>query len=858
MIPLRLFLSGFLSYRDPVEIDFAAFDLACIAGPNGAGKSSLLDAITWALFGEARRKDDAVINAQSKEANVSLDFSYEGNIYRVIRQKPREKTTLLEFQLREAGDDGVKFRTLSERTLRETQMKIEQVLRLDYETFINASFFLQGKADSFTQQRPGDRKRILGSILGLEQWEAYRQQAAERRKALEAEIVQIDGRLNEILAELAQEQARRENLARLEADLERQGRERQVQEGALESVRKLTAALEARRSLVETLQRQAEAAERNLRATRERLQVRQAERETYAALLARAQEIADGHQRWQDLRRELERWDEVAGRYHEQEGRRAAPRQEIENARAALEAEQRGLMARRSEMAAQEEERLRLQESMTALDGEVKAAEANLERREQLELELEAQRHAQNEAKVENKTLRMQMEDIKERMDKLQTVEGAICPTCGQPLDADSRAARLRELEAQGTELGARFRENKHLVDASAQTVAALQEQIAHLRSAEAELRRLNASHAKQSGRLDLLTAQAAEWQSGGQVRLDEVQHSLQNESYALDARRRLQAIDAELQATGYDTAAHDAARAAELASRRFEAELQALERARAALAPLGREISGLEEQAGQQAAEAQRQSAECRQAAEALAQEQAQAPDLRQAEFNLLRTQELENRLRLEVGAARQNVLVLEDLKKRRKQYETQRQGLSGQVGQFKQLERAFGKDGVPALLIEQALPEIESRANLILGRLSQGLMTVRFVTQSAFKDKKRDDLKETLDIQISDGAGQREYELYSGGEAFRVNFAVRLALAETLAQRAGARLQTLVIDEGFGSQDAQGRQRLVEAINLVRRDFEKILVITHIDELKDAFPTRIEVEKTDAGSQVRVINFQ
>jgi exonuclease SbcC len=95
----------------------------------------------------------------------------------------------------------------------------------------------------------------------------------------------------------------------------------------------------------------------------------------------------------------------------------------------------------------------------------------------------------------------------------------------------------------------------------------------------------------------------------------------------------------------------------------------------------------------------------------------------------------------------------------------------------------------------------------------------------------------------------------MFSGGEAFRINFAIRLALSEVLAQRAGARLQTLVIDEGFGSQDALGRQRLIEAINLVRQDFAKILVVTHIDELKEAFPTRIEVEKTPHGSIAQVI---
>src|SRR5512145_1753983 len=132
---------------------------------------------------------------------------------------------------------------------------------------------------------------------------------------------------------------------------------------------------------------------------------------------------------------------------------------------------------------------------------------------------------------------------------------------------------------------------------------------------------------------------------------------------------------------------------------------------------------------------------------------------------------------------------------------------------------------------------------------------MTLHHITQASHKDKKRDDLNDNLDIKIRDSMGERDYEIFSGGEAFRVNFALRLALSEVLAQRAGARLQTLVIDEGFGSQDALGRQRLIEAINLVRQDFAKILVITHIDELKDAFPTRIEVEKTPQGSTVRVM---
>ena len=288
---------------------------------------------------------------------------------------------------------------------------------------------------------------------------------------------------------------------------------------------------------------------------------------------------------------------------------------------------------------------------------------------------------------------------------------------------------------------------------------------------------------------------------------------------------------------------------------RSADEESRSLERAKAALEPLQDEISNLKSQLNDLQSDICIQAAEHDQAAASLAAAEAQAPDIQAAQRDLLDTQEKENQLRLEVGAAQQKVLVLGDLKTRLKTLESEREILAQKVGQYKQLERAFGKDGVPALLIESALPQIEIKANEILERLSGGSMSVQFITQREYKDKKRDDLRETLEIQISDSAGVRDYEMFSGGEAFRVNFAIRLALSEILAQRAGARLQTLVIDEGFGSQDSIGRQRLIEAINTVKADFAKILVITHIESLKDAFPTRIEVEKTRRGSAINIV---
>jgi len=94
----------------------------------------------------------------------------------------------------------------------------------------------------------------------------------------------------------------------------------------------------------------------------------------------------------------------------------------------------------------------------------------------------------------------------------------------------------------------------------------------------------------------------------------------------------------------------------------------------------------------------------------------------------------------------------------------------------------------------------------------------------------------------------------MFSGGEAFRINFAIRIALSKLLARRAGAPLRTLIIDEGFGTQDSSGIEKVKEAINSIQDDFDKILVITHINELRDTFPTRIDVIKTGEGSTLEM----
>ena len=129
MIPRRLRLRNFLSYRDGT-VDFSSLHVATLAGRNGDGKSALLDAITWALWGEARgRLEDDRIYLGEQDMRVELDFEVEGDVFRAVRKRTRGRSAgaVDLFQLDANGEP----RALSGGTARETHAEINRRLRMD-------------------------------------------------------------------------------------------------------------------------------------------------------------------------------------------------------------------------------------------------------------------------------------------------------------------------------------------------------------------------------------------------------------------------------------------------------------------------------------------------------------------------------------------------------------------------------------------------------------------------------------------------------------------------------------------------------------------------------------------------------
>ena len=223
---------------------------------------------------------------------MALEFDYENDRYRVQREKPRGKGTLLELQIR-AENGG--WKTLTEAGVRMTEDKIREVLRLDYDTFINASFFLQGKADMFTQQAPARRKEILSTILGLEIWETYKEEAAARRKNAAGEVKNMRAWLDEVLAELDEEAARTEKLRLLSLALEKTSALRVELEdrwnGAQQKAQELR--LESEKLLL--LEKQIDSARARQEAADAGIAARSKEKAAHEELIKRADQIEKAH-----------------------------------------------------------------------------------------------------------------------------------------------------------------------------------------------------------------------------------------------------------------------------------------------------------------------------------------------------------------------------------------------------------------------------------------------------------------------------------------------------------------------------------------------------------------------------------
>ncbi|GAB1693740.1 hypothetical protein KRM28CT15_55430 [Krasilnikovia sp. M28-CT-15] len=218
MRPLRLDLAGFTVFRDPTTVDFTDADYFALVGPTGSGKSTVLDGICFALYGTVPRWGGTrgignALAPSATEARVRLVFESAGARYvatRVVRRDARgnAKTVSAGLQLMPPGfdatrlDTGMSLEDLGEvlaGTPAEMDRAIVDAVGLPYEQFTSCVVLPQGQFADFLHAKPATRQQILVNLLGLHVYEEIQARATARATRSEAQLTTLD----QVLAGLA-------------------------------------------------------------------------------------------------------------------------------------------------------------------------------------------------------------------------------------------------------------------------------------------------------------------------------------------------------------------------------------------------------------------------------------------------------------------------------------------------------------------------------------------------------------------------------------------------------------------------------------------------------------------------------
>lgn len=700
MIPVKLQLHNFLSYREPEPLDFTTFNLAVLSGNNGVGKSSILEAMTWAIWGQTRAgSDDELIHQGTTGGWVEFIFEHEGGLYRIVRKRELKGRgqSLLELQSRQGKSstllDDNHWESITEGTLKTTQDKIINILKIPYEIFVNSSYLRQGHADEFTIKTPAERKEILAEVLGLNYYEKLSIKARERTRTGTEKIKMLVFQIEDLQSQISRKKEIESHFQDIQKEFKK------IADGQ-KKLKTSLAKLDKNRQKYEIINEKL----KNLR-------------ERFVELSKAGQEL--------NLEKE--------NLQNDQEG----IKEQLKNKEAIKE---------------NYEELLRLEKE---------------NEREQVKFKKYV------EINQELKVLEHIKDDLEKNTRRINQISN--CPMCLRPMSKQEATKIVAHLKKE-------FQEKYY----------------PNYRGLTKENQKVN-------------------YQAGVH---QNIQEKIKNLAAIRETYQALGLAENNLNNT----------------KKNLKNVLMNISKLKDEAKRIAKEGTGL------------KKKLPILERVNIFWQEKKQEEE----EINV-QIMQLQNSL----GALEQELVQIDKQEKELRETEKQQSDIQKEIKDFEELSLAFGKKGIQAMIIEQSLVTIEDSANQLLKKITGGRMSLKFITQKAKKAAtEEDDLIETLEIKIADELGKRDYEMYSGGEAFRINFAIRIAISKLLASRAGAHLKFLAIDEGFGMLDSAGRDDLVAAINSISPDFEKILVITHLQELKDLFPTKIEVIKDENGSHLEVLS--
>ena len=788
-------LCNFRQHADSV-IEFAG-GLTGIIGPNGSGKTTVLEAIAWALYGNpaARGTRESIrwTRAGARSAvRVELDFELAGHRYRVVRG-----LTSAELYL-----DGAAAPIAS--SITGVTDLLQRRLGMTRSEFFNTYFTGQKELNVMAAMGPSERAQFLSRVLGYERLRTAQGLVRDRRRLIVAEIAGLRSGMPDpdVVARQVQDAEVRLTAARERAD-ESERRRAESGQALRELAPRWEAMQKARERLAELL------AELKVAEGEEAALGRDAERvdRELAELAAAREELARLEQQLAPLptlTKELKHFDRLCG----EEGRR----QTLAESERAL-GEELGRLR----------ERLTKLEAAPALETEL-TEELDIKRHalEEATAALEARRtewvRDRQEAETKREALRRQYAELKEQRDRLVALgETGPCPVCTRPLGSNYRTVldgfdeQLDTIAVDG-----KFYTNRleQLREAPAD-VAALEEQRKALGAETTALERKLA-------RVQTAVAELA--QLGRDVAQKEQRHA--------GLERDLAAIP-----TGYDVKRHD--------------ELRRETERLTPLATRAQRLGALAERAPRLEQERARIAAALLESRGRLAalRERRQALDFHEPDYAVLRAEHerLSTTARAaeltavaalgEAESARQSLENAEETRRRLGEQQARLDALQKDKRLHDELDRAY--TDLRTDLNFQLRPELSELASAFLTEL----------TDARYSELELDD---QYNITVLEEGIPKP--VISGGEEDLANLVLRLAISQMIAERAGQAFSLLILDEVFGSLDESRRHNVVELLRRLHDRFEQVIIITHIEGVREGLDQMITVRYDEETGASRV----
>jgi len=834
-------------------LSFEGIHVACLCGDNGNGKSAIFDAITWALWGKSRaRNDDDLIHSGQSEMEIELEFISGEQQYRVLRKhakkpsKARAGQTILELQI--AGNGT--FRPISGNSLLETQQKIIDILNLDYEMFKNSAFLRQGHADEFSIKRPGERKEILANILDLSHYDELESRAKEQSSKRRTEADRLEIAITDFELQLANKVKYEDEIRKIQSEITQLEEQSKFKETAISSLRSQKATLEIKKEQLSNTEVHLNETKKELERRKTKTKEYQDRITEYELVLAERKAIEKGYSEFKDVKTLNDEFNQKLSQLFALRERISNLDQVIKNAAQALTIEHKIIQAKFAESEAKFAKTTRLEESLT------------LARKHLLELSKQEEIVSKKRKQTQQTTSRIsylestdgqlaeEIAGLNEKL-KLLTGDDVRCPLCETELGIDGRRQIEAKLSSEAQQKIKTRQNNNEELSKNQAKLQALENELIERESA------LNKERTTRHSQLSIIekelieARQASNELSQEHAKLAELEQLMAKKDYAVYEQQTLAQLENEERKLGYSKERHEEIQQQLAGLQKYQSLKQELDEAiknidkeKSALAEAEETISNLEATIVVDLRKHENLSAELLSLPNII-------DKLIKEEEDYQASLQKERQVRDSLAASQERLRQLAELEISKREKTRLLQEALNEEGVYKELAEAFSKKGIQALLIEQALPEIEIEANRLLAKITDNRMSLRLESQ---RETRKGDTIETLDIKIADELGTRNYEMYSGGEAFRIDLALRIALSMLLVRQAGASLPILIIDEGFGTQDSSAREKLVEAINSIQDDFEKIIVITHLEEMKDKFETLINVTKTANGSIISI----